>query len=271
MKVIEPTAKLYWSANILVHMEHCGRVCYNSYGKVSEGSAEKFLDGLIKAGHYSVLEHAAVSTSIFEKDPPDKLKEDAPEFGLLMSRASLGSVRCSDLVKYWSKYNTAGSLKELPRATDMLTFDITASRAFTHQVVRHRNLSFSQQSLRYCRLNKEDFQYVCPFKDDKKKAILESSIEQSLDAYKELLDDGANPDMARSVLPHCTATRIFVTGQATWWLEFLKLRFHKRASIETIKVAEQIYHLCPEIIRRKAVEELKLGDQFKEAQDACKG
>ena len=271
MRAIEPTATLYWDDDMLVHMEHCGRVCYNSYGKVSEGSAEKFLDGLIKAGHYSVLEHAAVSTSIFEKDPPDRLKEDAPEFGLLMARAPLGSIRCSDLVKYWSKYNTAGSLKELPRATDMLTFDITASRAFTHQVVRHRNLSFSQQSLRYCRLNKDDFQYVCPFKDDKKKAILETSIEQSLGAYKELLDEGANPDMARFVLPHCTATRIFVTGQATWWLEFLKLRFHKRASLETCKIAKQIYQQCPEILRRKSIEELKLGDQFQEAVSAGEG
>lgn len=42
---------------ILERLEECGRVCYKSEGKISEGSAEKFCNGIIGRGHEAVLEH----------------------------------------------------------------------------------------------------------------------------------------------------------------------------------------------------------------------
>lgn len=42
---------------ILKHLEACGRVCYKSEDKIEDGSAEKFLAGIIKRGHEAVLEH----------------------------------------------------------------------------------------------------------------------------------------------------------------------------------------------------------------------
>ena len=144
---VQPTAKIYWNDDVLKHLEWCGRICYDSRDKITEDSAEKFIDGLIKAGHLSVLEHAgALFTSTNEEDW-DKLNETSPEFGLVTARAALSSVRCSDLVSFCSKYSTAASLRNIERAKDLLTFEITASRSCTHQLVRHRNLSFSQQSL----------------------------------------------------------------------------------------------------------------------------
>lgn len=44
---------------ILTHLEKCGRVCYKSEDKIAEGSAEKFLAGIIKRGHEAVLEHCS--------------------------------------------------------------------------------------------------------------------------------------------------------------------------------------------------------------------
>lgn len=264
-EVKTPTTTLMWNADPLKHLEICGRICYNSYDKMTEDSAVPFIDRLIKVGHLSVLEHCAANINATDFIPQfDRLEEDSPEFGLLMARAALGSVRFSDLVKFDSRYNKAEDLKKLPRAVDLITFHIKdVSRSFTHQIVRHRNLSFSQQSLRYVKLNEETFKYVSPFKGKTPKEFIDHML-SSIRLYEELIKKGKSPDEARSVLPMATATEIIVTGQASWWLEFLKLRYHLRASKEMIRVAEQIYKLCPEPIKEKA-KELGLEKQFEEA------
>lgn len=46
-------------ATILKRLEQCGRVCYKSEDKITEGPAEKFVAGIIKRGHEAVLEHCS--------------------------------------------------------------------------------------------------------------------------------------------------------------------------------------------------------------------
>ena len=46
---------------ILNKIERYGRVCYKSEGKIEEGSAERFVENLIKRGHEAVLEHASIT------------------------------------------------------------------------------------------------------------------------------------------------------------------------------------------------------------------
>lgn len=46
---------------ILKKIEKCGRVCYKSENKISDGTAEKFVGNIIKRGHESVLEHVSFS------------------------------------------------------------------------------------------------------------------------------------------------------------------------------------------------------------------
>ncbi len=60
MKIIEQSVEILTPIDggyILKFIEQCGRVCYKSEDKITEGSAEKFVRGLIKSGHESVLEH----------------------------------------------------------------------------------------------------------------------------------------------------------------------------------------------------------------------
>lgn len=62
MKIIKPDVKFITpidGATILKRLEECGRVCYKSEDKITEGSAEKFLAGIIKRGHEAVLEHCS--------------------------------------------------------------------------------------------------------------------------------------------------------------------------------------------------------------------
>lgn len=62
MKAIKPYTEIYGDIDgqeILRKIEACGRVCYKSEGKISEGSAEKFVANIIKRGHEAVLEHGS--------------------------------------------------------------------------------------------------------------------------------------------------------------------------------------------------------------------
>lgn len=64
MKIIKPYAEIIDDLNgqdILKKIELCGRVCYKSEDRITEGSAEKFVANIIKRGHEAVLEHASVT------------------------------------------------------------------------------------------------------------------------------------------------------------------------------------------------------------------
>ena len=64
MKIITPSVELCLpmsGAEMLQHVERCGRVCYKSEAKITDTSAEAFVRGLIKRSHEAVLEHASLS------------------------------------------------------------------------------------------------------------------------------------------------------------------------------------------------------------------
>ncbi|MBR5878411.1 MAG: FAD-dependent thymidylate synthase [Akkermansia sp.] len=68
MKIVQPNVQFIPmptdKASLLKHIERCGRVCYKSEDKIEEGSAEKFIAGIIKRGHEAVLEHGAIILQI---------------------------------------------------------------------------------------------------------------------------------------------------------------------------------------------------------------
>ena len=70
MKIINPQASVLVENDPLKKIEKCGRVCYKSEDKITEGSAEKFVANIIKRGHEAVLEHASfifrVSYDVYE-------------------------------------------------------------------------------------------------------------------------------------------------------------------------------------------------------------
>ena len=64
MKCVKPSVNFMQPVDgpaILKHLEACGRVCYKSEGRITDGSAEKFVRDVIKRGHEAVLEHASVT------------------------------------------------------------------------------------------------------------------------------------------------------------------------------------------------------------------
>lgn len=166
---------------ILKKIELCGRVCYKSEEKISEDTAEKFVRGIIKNGHESVLEHVS------------------------------------------------------------FTVRFIVDRGVSHELVRHRIASFSQESTRYCNYGHDDeitvieplFWTEPHYTFSTTLACRESwvaSCRQSEKAYLDLLNLGkATPQEARSVLPNSLKTEVIMTANLREWRHFFRLRTAKAA------------------------------------------
>lgn len=107
-----------------------------------------------------------------------------------------------------------------------LTVKFICDRACSHQLVRHRLMSFNQKSQRYC---KEDNLEVIKPDGLKNTAIWLESCRQAENAYAELIRRGEKPEVARGVLPNSTATEIYATANLREWRHFFELRCDRTA------------------------------------------
>lgn len=167
-------------------VEEAGRTCYKSETKGTVEGAEKFIRGIIKSGHESVIEHFTI------------------------------------------------------------TVRVITDRGTTHQIVRHRLASYSQESTRYCNYSKDKFgNEITVIKPNFNEDSLnyknwKACCEDSEIAYLHLLGDGATPEQARAVLPTCLKTELVMTMNAREWRHFLKMRLDKAAQKEIRDLAQMI-------------------------------
>ncbi len=129
------------------------------------------------------------------------------------------------------------------------------SRALTHQLVRHRIASYSQQSQRY--VNAEDFNYVIPPSIERDEILKKNFIEAMenlkrvyknlIKRYKEIGIEGeeANQD-ARYILPNAVETKIVVTMNARELLHFFRVRCCSRSQWEIRSLAYKMLKICQE-------------------------
>jgi thymidylate synthase (FAD) len=133
----------------------------------------------------------------------------------------------------------------------VFTFSLEGvSRAMTHQLVRHRIASYSQQSQRYVRLDRAD--YVTPPEVEKvpeAKRSFDAAMERAWEVYGELVAQGIPEEDARFVLPGAATTNITVTMNARELLHFFRLRCCMRAQWEVRRVAlrmlEEVKRVAP--------------------------
>ena len=110
-------------------------------------------------------------------------------------------------------------------------------RGVSHEIVRHRVASFAQESTRYCNYSKDKFgnelTFIKPCFWDEYSPCMEilwqQAAKQSEVKYFELLEMGATPEQARSVLPNSIKTEIVMTANLREWRHFLKLRTSQAA------------------------------------------
>ncbi len=129
------------------------------------------------------------------------------------------------------------------------TFSVEGvSRALTHQLVRHRVASFSQQSQRYVSMN--DPTFVTPHTvEDNPEAlkVFDDTMAAIWEAYGKLEAMGIPAEDARYLLPNGCTTNITITMNARELLHFFSLRCCNRAQWEIRELADRMLELCLEV------------------------
>lgn len=179
MRIINPSFEIYKNISaedILKNIEKFGRVCYKSESRITENSANSFVQRIIKRGHESVIEH------------------------------------------------------------EKITVKIICDRGVSHEIVRHRIASYSQESTRYCNYTDDKFGKELTFirpcfweQNSKKYNIWYKQMESVEKNYFSLIDLGSTPEQARSILPNSLKTEIVITMNLREWRHFFKLRTSLKA------------------------------------------
>ncbi len=161
-----------------------------------------------------------------------------------------------DQKAFVKKLMNMGHMSPIEHAS--FTFAIEGiSRACSHQLVRHRLASYSQQSQRYVS-EEAGFDYVIPetIKDDPElKTYFEEFMAKAQEAYNHIVKrlnerglqgEAANQD-ARFVLPNACETKIMVTMNARELLHFFRQRCCLRAQWEIRAMAEEMLKLVKKV------------------------
>lgn len=151
---------------------------------------------------------------------------------------------------------------------EKVSVKIICDRGVTHEIVRHRIASYSQESTRYCNYaqnkfgNELTFIKPCFWEEDSKAfKIWLAQMEMVEKNYINLIAIGASPEQARSILPNSLKTEIVVTMNLREWRHFFKLRTSKRAHPQmrevSIPLLKKMKELLPAIFEDIKVDELE--------------
>ena len=150
----------------------------------------------------------------------------------------------------------------------LLSIKFTVDRGVSHELVRHRIASFAQESTRYVNYSLEKFGNEINVIDISNGIRLDGKMKnmdaKSIDAiinewllamsdaekhYMKMIDLGATPQIARSVLPNSTKTEITITANYREWRSFFKLRVpeaaHPQMREVTIPLLKELKNRLP--------------------------
>lgn len=134
------------------------------------------------------------------------------------------------------------------------TFLIKCPIYISKQIMRHRTFSYNEISRRYTSKNLEFFVPLVYRKQstDNRQASegevadnipalsFEAGVTAAHAMYNTLLDNGVCREQARGILPQCTMTEFYMTGNLRNWSHFLQLRLPKEAQVEVQELAQLI-------------------------------
>lgn len=279
MKLIKQSVELlqikdYNRQEIMKHIELCGRTCYKSEDKITNNSYEDFVKMIINRGHLSVLEHAPVYLRIenkpniaffYEKNPYSQCRSENYEDIIHVStnyRVIIENKKENDLFFLDAPLETNNFFYNR-----RYTFKIITDRGISHELVRHRVFSFSQESSRYCNYSQNKFNNELTFiqpcwitdehiriantapilisKESNNAYTFQRALEDVETIYLGLLANGWKPEQARNVLPNTLKTEIVMTGFYNDWIQFLKMRTSEAAHPQMREIAFMIQNLLP--------------------------
>lgn len=267
----------YTLKGIKKQIEIAGRTCYKSEDKITDDSCEEFVQRMINMGHMSMLEHGTIYLTVpvnedkngiayyFIINPYSTVKFEDDNAYITTNYRVIIENKWEEYLKYMSE-PTKNHVKRI-------TYKFICDRGVSHEIVRHRSMSFAQESTRYCNYNKDKFDneitYIVPTKledklnpgqytywdddwcdlndykimypcnNDDVDVFLQQLNSDEL-SYSFLIDSGWKPQEARQVLPNALKTEIIVTGFEHDWEAFIRLRSAKNAHPDIQKLANLI-------------------------------
>lgn len=130
---------------------------------------------------------------------------------------------------------------------EKISVRIICDRGVSHEIVRHRIASYSQESTRYCNYSKEKFgnelTFIKPCFWDENSELFQiwiQEMERIEQTYNKMIMLGAKPQEARAVLPNSLKTEIIVTMNLREWRHFFTLRTSERAHPQMREIATML-------------------------------
>ena len=127
---------------------------------------------------------------------------------------------------------------------EKISVRIICDRGVTHEIVRHRIASYSQESTRYCNYTKDKFGNELTFikpcfwsEDSEEYRLWIETMQIIENSYNKMIELGTKPQEARSILPNSLKTEIIVTMNLREWRHFFKLRTSNRAHPQMREIA----------------------------------
>lgn len=294
MKLIKPSFEILEQPSglegVYKQIEGAGRVCYKSEDKIAEGTAKAFVDRMIASGHGAMLEHGTVylkcETEVINRyiHPEDGEEEDFNK--LEKYEYNSYSVTNDDGIYLYVTTNLRvlvendwlDDLQYICEPTEYhekrITVHFVCDRGVSHEFVRHRVMSFAQESTRYCNYSKDKFgneltfiqpcwldderlklygPYHTVIRDKSLESIFIASLNNAEKDYIDLIDLGWKPQEARAVLPNSLKTELVVTGFVSDWNHFFDLRARGTTGAPHPQAKELAEPLMKEFIARKYI------------------
>lgn len=276
MKLIRPSVEIKEQGEgmdgMLQHIEWAGRHCYKSHDKMTADSAKKFVANITKSGHGSVLEHGTIYLAVPEHSTAYKYIDNP--YSKVNVVASLNgdfwwaiTTNYRVIVEHNWDLDLMYECGPTEHHEKRITAKFVTDRGVSHEFVRHRVFSFSQESTRYCNYGKDKFGSQITFikpswwntksedKESFKKALLkaEETYLKAIKMWDERKQDRRfrtkhkgnplSPQMARMILPNATKTELVMTGFESDWNHFFELRCSPAAHPDARYLANKLKQL----------------------------
>ena len=271
MKLIKPSVEYIPQIDLYKHIELCARTCYKSEDRITEDSAQKFVERLVNSNHLAMLEHGTIHAKCgseqYKEIRDGNLDSDSDFWTVAHSPYSelvyhdhcnylttnyrvLFDLAAQDTEFSFNDFIANFQCEPTVHHVKRYTLKFICDRGVSHELVRHRRMSFAQESQRYCNYSKDKFggvSFIEPSWFNSKDSSSEQReafiqiCQDSEECYLKLLDSWDNkkpdrrfktgfkgnpltPQQARGVLPNATKTEIIMTGFEDDWVNFMDLR-----------------------------------------------
>jgi thymidylate synthase (FAD) len=253
MKLIKPSVEIREQGagmdGMFEHIEWAGRHCYKSHDKTTATSAKEFVGRIAKSGHGSVLEHGTIYLAT--PDAECAMKYVANPYSKVNPYIAGGWAITTNyrvIVENNWDLDLMYECEPTEYHEKRITAKFVTDRGVSHEFVRSRLFSYSQESQRYCNYGKDKFggqiTFIKPVWWDARSldreifieamGLAESAYLTAIKKWDERKPDKRfrtgfkgnplSPQMARMILPNATKTELVMTGFESDWEFFFTLR-----------------------------------------------